>query len=51
MEGKVAQEVLDKVFGESEEPEVEFKKMLAELGVELELVDLDNGEEDDSVKS
>ena len=44
LEGKVAQEVLDKVFGESEEPEVEFKKMLAELGVEAEIVDLDEGE-------
>ena len=29
------------------EPEVEFKKMLAELGVEVEIVDLDEGEEDD----
>ena len=45
LEGKVAQEVLDKVFQESEEPEAEFKKMLAELGVEVEIVDLDEGEE------
>ena len=44
LEGKVAQEVLDKVFQESEEPEVEFKKMLAELDVEVEIVDLDEGE-------
>ena len=51
LEGKVAQEVLDKVLQESEEPEVEFKKMLAELDVEVEVVDLDDGEEDDSVNS
>ena len=35
LEGKVDRKVLDKVLQESEEPEVEFKKMLAELGVEL----------------
>ena len=44
LEGKVDEEVLDKVFRENEEPEVEFKKMLAELGVELKLVDLDESE-------
>lgn len=42
--GKTGREVLDKVFQESEEPEVKFKKMLAELGVEVEIVDLDEGE-------
>ena len=47
LEGKVDQEVLNKVLQESEEPEAEFKKMLAELGVEVEIVDLDEGEEDD----
>ena len=47
LEGKVDREVLDKVLQESEEPEAEFKKMLAELGVEVEIVDLDDGEEDD----
>lgn len=45
LRGKVDEEVLDQVFQESEEPEVEFKKMLAELGVEVEIVDLDEGEE------
>ena len=47
LEGKVDQEVLNKVLQESEEPEAEFKKMLAELGVEVEIVDLDDGEDDD----
>ena len=47
LEGKVDRKVLDKVFQESEGPESEFKKMLAELGVELKLVDLDEGEDDD----
>ena len=47
LEGKVDREALDKVLQESEEPEVEFKEMLAELGVEVEIVDLDEGEEDD----
>ena len=47
LEGKVDREVLNKVLQESEEPEAEFKKMLAELGVEVEIVDLDEGEEDD----
>lgn len=47
LEGKVDREVLDKVLQESEEPEVDFKKMLAELGVEVVIVDLDEGEEDD----
>ena len=47
LEGNVDREVLDKVLQESEEPEVEFKKMLAELGVEVKIVDLDEGEEDD----
>ena len=46
LEGKVDREVLGKVFQESEEPEVEFKKMLAELGVEVEIVYLDEGGED-----
>ena len=45
LRGKVDEEVLDKVLQESEEPEVEFKKMLAELGVEVEIVDLGEGEE------
>ena len=45
LEDKVDVEVLEKVFQESEEPEVEFKKMLAELGVEVEIVDLDESEE------
>jgi hypothetical protein len=45
LEGKVDEEVLNKVFQESEEPEVWFKKMLAELGVEVEIVYLDEGEE------
>ena len=47
LEGNVNREVLDKVLQESEEPEAEFKRMLAELGVEVEVVDLDEGEEDD----
>ncbi len=47
LEGKVDQEVLNKVLQESEEPEAEFKKMLAELGIEVEIVDLDEGEEGD----
>jgi hypothetical protein len=47
LEGKVDREVLDKVLQESEEPEAEFKKMLAELGVEVEIVDLVEGEDDD----
>ena len=47
LEGKIDREVLDKVLQESEEPEVEFKKMLAELVVELEVVDLDEGKEND----
>lgn len=47
LEGKVDREVLDKVLQESEEPEVEFKKMFAELGVEVEIVDLGEGEEND----
>ena len=45
LEGKVDREALDKVLRESEEPEVEFKKMLAELDVEVEIVDLDEGKE------
>ena len=45
LEGKVDKDVLNKVLQESEEPEAEFKKMLAELGVEVEIVDLDEGEE------
>ena len=45
LEGKVDRDVLDKVLQESEEPEVEFKKMLVELGVEVEIVELDEGEE------
>ena len=47
LEGKADREVLDKVLQESEDPEEEFKKMLAELGVEVEMVDLDEGEEND----
>ena len=47
LEGKVGRKVLDKVLQESEEPEEEFKKMLAELGVEAKIVDLDEGKEDD----
>ena len=47
MEGKVDREVLNKVLQEIEEPEAEFKRMLAELGVEVKIVDLDKGKEDD----
>ena len=47
LEGKVDREVLDKVLQEIEDPEEEFKRMLTELGVEVEVVDLDEGEEND----
>ena len=47
LEDKIDREVLDKVLQENEEPEVEFKRMLTELGIEVEVVDLDEGEEDD----
>ena len=47
LEGKVDREALDKVIQESEEPEEDFKRMLAEIGGEVEVVDLDEGEEDD----
>ena len=47
LEGKADREVLDKVLQENEYPEEVFKRMLAELGVEVKIVDLDEGEEND----